>query len=99
MTTMSAGAQSWVRGDADGDGYVTSLDATYIQRVIADMYPDPDRSISKRGSVINDTMTLMDATEIQLYLAGCGNRYHIGEQNGDIPFFDEDNQLPILTKE
>ena len=100
---LPAGAQSFLRGDADGDGAITSSDVTYVQRVIAGILPDPDGSISKRGAVTGGGLTLADATEIQRYLAGFMNRYHIGEAVPETPTTDnlfptEDNQLPILKQ-
>lgn len=93
---LPAGALTWLRGDADGDGEVTSLDVTVIQRVIAEIMPDPDGSIAKRGDVTRDSLTAMDASWIQWYLARLDNRYHIGEEASDDGFPTEDDQLPIL---
>ena len=94
---LSAGAQTYLRGDADGDGEITSADATVVQRVVAGILPDPDGSISKRGALIDGTLSLTDATQIQWYLARGSNPYHIGEPvSTDIVFPTEDNQLPIL---
>ena len=102
---MSASAVSFVKGDADGDGEVSSLDVTSIQRVLSDIYPDEDGCIAQRGAVTGDTLTLMDATEIQRYLAGFENKYHIGDvcESGEteaptagFEFPTRDNQLPII---
>ena len=103
---ISASAVSYLKGDADGDGEVSAVDATVIQRVLADIYTDADGSIAKRGEVTGDTLTLLDATEIQRYLADFENIYHIGEVCDTEPtvspttgldFPTEDNQLPIIT--
>ena len=65
-------------GDADGDGEVTIVDATKIQRVLANM----------QGAVINETaadvdgdgeVTIVDATLIQRYLAIMPVKYPINE--------------------
>lgn len=101
LLCLPAACLSYVRGDADGDGEVTSLDVTCIQRVITGIQPDPDGTVSRRGAIIDGTLTLMDATEIQRYLAGFRNRYHIGLTEPEDPtvfdaFPTEDNQLPIL---
>lgn len=92
---LSAGAQSNLRGDADGDGEITSVDVTVVQRVVAGILTDPDGSISKRGAVTGDSLTLLDATEIQRYLAGLKNN-RVGEPASDIIIPTEDNQLPII---
>lgn len=85
-------------GDADGDGAITSLDATTIQRVITVMIPDDDGKIRLRGDVNEDGLSLPDVTVIQRYLAGYDDRTRIGKIADDIrPCLPtEDNQLPIL---
>ncbi len=57
-----------ILGDADGDGYVTILDATAIQRVIADL---PVSSYhEKLADVDGDgTVTIVDVTAIQRFVA------------------------------
>ena len=95
----TAAAYGAVRGDADGDGKVTSLDVTVIQRVITGELTDDDGMIASRGDVTGDGLSLLDATAIQHYLAGFNNDYHIGENTGStFPFVfpTEDNQLPVL---
>ena len=57
------------RGDADGDGSVTIMDATRIQRWLADLEPD-DRIDNTAADADGDgEVTIMDATRIQRYLA------------------------------
>ncbi len=68
---------SYVRGDADGDGEVTITDATAIQRTLAEI---PTPSFDERvADVDGDGLNIMDATNIQRYLAGFENTYHIDE--------------------
>ncbi|MBQ3330199.1 MAG: hypothetical protein IJG87_03375 [Ruminococcus sp.] len=96
---LSAGARTYLRGDADGDGEISSLDVTVVQRVVAGIITDSDGSITERGAVTGgDSLTLPDATQIQRYLAGLTN-CNVGEPASDIVFPTEDNQLPILTTE
>ena len=63
-----------VPGDADGDGSVTILDATKIQRVLADLDSKPNSSqkfvMDVRNDGVVDSPNITDATEIQRYLAG-----------------------------
>lgn len=63
------GAKGYLLGDADMDNNVTILDATRIQRVIADL-----DSLSEIGTRIADVdrdelVTIIDATRIQRYVA------------------------------
>lgn len=69
----------YVRGDADGDGTVTVLDATIIQRLLAALIDDPDGMIARRGDVNGDGADIMDATRIQRWLARFSDSYGIGE--------------------
>lgn len=92
---------TYIRGDADGDGDITSLDVTVAQRVIAGIVTDPDGSITKRCDVTGDGLTLPDATAIQRYLAGFTDPYQIGQPASEKPTVNpalptEENQLPIL---
>ena len=96
---LPAGAQAYLRGDADGDGSITSSDATVVQRVVAGLLSDEDGSIAERACVTGDPLSVEDATRIQMFLAHFDNRYHIGENVGateTIALPTEDNQLPIL---
>lgn len=65
-------------GDADMDGAVTILDATRIQRWLADLVPDTD--IDKEAADISGTgITILDATRIQRYLADLPVDYPINK--------------------
>lgn len=79
LSAVHASAAERLRGDTDGDGQVTILDATAIQRLLASIITDDDVTISKYGDVDGDGLTIMDATAIQRYLAGFDNEHHIGE--------------------
>ena len=63
--------ESYRIGDADGDGEVSIMDVTKIQKVLATLEFDTDGKISIRGKVTLDDedMNIMDATAIQKYLA------------------------------
>lgn len=66
---------SYVRGDADGDGKVTILDATAIQRNLAAL---PVKSFNEKAADVDgDGLTILDATAIQRYLAGFENTHSI----------------------
>ena len=67
-------------GDADGDGEVSILDVTVIQRWLAD-YSVPDPGIvEKRGDINGGGVDITDVTLIQRYLANYTTAYAIGEK-------------------
>jgi hypothetical protein len=60
---------SYLVGDANGDGSVDIMDVTSIQRLLA-RYEDnlPDR-LAERLAITDDEISILDATLIQMYLA------------------------------
>ena len=65
-------------GDADGDGEVTIIDVTIIQRVLSSIKPSTE-AIEKLGDVDKDGMlTVLDATIIQRWLLGLEQNRGIG---------------------
>ena len=94
-------ASGYLRGDADGDGDITIMDATVIQRVLAGVKEDPDGGIALRGSVTDSVLNIMDATAIQRYLADLEDTHGIGEPVDEKPSEPElptgPNELPIIT--
>lgn len=69
---------SWILGDADGDGEVTIFDVTIIQRLLVDFeVKDPER-VRKCGDINGDGLDIIDATLIQRYLAEFTVPYPIG---------------------
>ena len=71
-------AVEYLVGDADGDGMVSILDATRIQRLLVDLEVDADGLMALRGDCNGDGMNILDATKIQRYLAG----YTVAESIG-----------------
>ena len=68
---------TYLRGDADGDGVVSVLDATAIQRRLVDL---PTASFNEiAADVDGDGLNIIDATSIQRYLADFENIHHINE--------------------
>lgn len=57
-------------GDADMDGRITILDATYIQRWLAGLIPKDNISLFSADFNADSRITIMDATAIQRYLVG-----------------------------
>ena len=58
-----------LRGDADLDGEVTILDATRIQRFLADLVTENDIDKGNADADRDGEVTILDATRIQRYLA------------------------------
>ena len=68
-----------ILGDADGDGEITILDATVIQRYLAAYtVKNPEHTV-KCSDVNGDGLDIIDATLIQRYLASFTVNYPIGE--------------------
>ena len=68
-----------VLGDADGDGDITILDATVIQRYLAAYtVKNPEHTV-KCGDVNGEGLDIIDATLIQRYLASFTVPYSIGK--------------------
>ena len=80
---IPASADSYIIGDADGDGEVTILDATKIQRVLADLAKDEDGMIARRGDANHDGLDILDATRIQRYLVGYNDSQQLGFNSPD----------------
>lgn len=70
---------TYVLGDADGDGRVTILDATKIQRLLVSLVDDPDGMIALRSDSNGNGLDILDATRIQRYRAGFTVEAAIGE--------------------
>lgn len=66
--TQPASAGLW--GDVDGDNDLTVLDATKIQRHLADLETLSAKAIERGKVTGDDTLTVLDATAIQRKIAG-----------------------------
>ena len=67
-----------ILGDTDGDGDVTILDATAVQRTLADL---PTQSYNEKAADADEDgeVTILDATSIQRYLADLSTNPNIGK--------------------
>ena len=85
-TDAPTDAPKYKIGDVDGDGSVTIVDATRIQRICAN-YPYSDEVIARAAIIAPESgPSILDATYIQLYKAGytsVTSKYHIGEYPED----------------
>ena len=75
--TAVAESGSYIRGDADGDGSVTILDAVVIMRRLSDI--SVTSFFEKAADVDGKGLDITDATRIQRYLASFADPYHIGD--------------------
>lgn len=74
--------KAYIRGDADGDGTVTVMDATVIQRKTVDT-PTPAFN-EKAADVDSNGLDITDATKVQRYLAGFDDPYGIGNSIAEV---------------
>ena len=77
--SFSARTVNGIRGDTDNDGAVTIMDATRVQRTLAELYDDADGLAHLLGNIVGDSLDILDATRIQRYLADFQDGYQIGE--------------------
>lgn len=67
-------------GDADGDGDITSLDVTVLQRRIAKTYTGiPDEILMRGDADGNGELEIIDVTILQRHLAKMDTGYPVGE--------------------
>ena len=66
-------------GDADGNGEITILDATMIQRYLAAFSVENPETVVKCGDVNGDGLDIVDATLIRRYLTNYTVPYPIGD--------------------
>lgn len=78
-TTAVGVPVSQKRGDVDGDGEVSILDATVIQRWLVDLETLDDDAIARAKVCGGEELTILDATEIQRYVAGLIDRFPAGD--------------------
>ena len=96
LLPAASAATSYVRGDANGDGKVDIADATIIQMVVAQMIPDSDGAIAKRGDVDGNGLDVADVTKIQRYLVEEENVNHIGERVTEQQPTRDEYELPFV---
>ena len=93
--TETESAPAFVYGDADNDGTLTILDATCIQRVLADYTV---ASFNKEASMVSDgkELTIIDATLIQRKLVNLIDRFPV-EETAVQPTEPEPTEEPSTT--
>ncbi len=78
-TDTAGGRTTLILGDADLDGSVTILDATHIQRYLADLTTLSAAEKLTADADEDGDVTIMDATAIQRWLAEMDDGHPIGE--------------------
>ena len=71
--------ENCILGDADGDGFVTIMDATIIQRYLAAYTVKNPDTVVRCGDIAGDGLDIIDATLIQRFLAEFTVPYNIGQ--------------------
>ena len=69
-----------ILGDADGDGKVTILDVSWIQRLLLDMKVPETFSETAADADADGEISIIDATWIQRWLSGIKIPHSIGEK-------------------
>ena len=96
MILTNAASFSYIRGDADGDGTVTIVDATVIQRRLCDIEV---KSFNESAADIDDSgLDITDVTRIQRWLADIHDAFGIGELVIVNPALTQDEyELPFVS--
>ena len=69
---------NYLRGDANGDGFVTIYDVTALQRHLAKLELLSENNLTA-ADIDGNGLNITDATNIQRYLAEYENVYNVGE--------------------
>ena len=69
---------NYLRGDANGDGFVTIYDVTALQRHLVNLELLSENNLTAADIDVNG-LDITDATNIQRYLAEYENVYNVGE--------------------
>ena len=89
-------SQEIVWGDADGDGTVTIMDATLIQRHLVQLSPFIEEENMAAAIVSGeDELSIVDATLIQRFLLGIIERFPVEEQAAE-PAEGENTEMKML---
>ena len=92
----NAAANSYIRGDADGDGTVTIIDATVIQRRLCDI--EVKSFNESAADVDGNGLDITDVTRIQRWLADIPDAFGIGELVSINPSPTQDEyELPFVS--
>lgn len=82
-------------GDVDGDGLVTVLDATLIQKYIADIIGNDELNTTTADVNLDGKININDTTKIQSYAAGISDSLYAGMTVKEA--IKKKNNKPIVT--
>lgn len=69
----------YILGDADGDGDVTALDVTLLQRFLAQIASESDVDVTAADVDLDGEVGMLDVTLIQRYLSDIATEFNVGE--------------------
>lgn len=79
ISYVCASVEIYILGDANGDGEITAMDATVIQRYLSNLsIPDPDIA-ERNGNVDGEGIEISDAAWILRYIADIESPYEVGK--------------------
>ena len=82
-------------GDVDGDGLVTVLDATLIQKYTADIIGKDELNTTTADVNLDGKINISDTTKIQSYAAGISDSLYAGMTVKEA--IKKKNNKPIVT--
>ena len=74
---------SSIVGDVDGDGVVNIVDATLIQKYVAQLIGSDRINLTAADINLDESLTVDDATKVQIYAAGLPNSSYAGMSVSD----------------
>ena len=72
-------AETYLLGDADGDGSVTAIDATFVLRYLIKLSVPNVEIVERNGDIDGEGLDITDATYIQRYVVLVETPYEIGK--------------------
>ena len=94
----AGGGTAEIMGDVDGDGVVTVVDATLIQKYAADSIGSAHFNVNTADVNLDGFINIDDATKVQRYAADLSGTLYAGmtPQEARAPKNDDDIQTPII---
>lgn len=86
-----------ITGDTDGSGDITIMDATDIQRYLANQIDGSDIYLEMADCDRSEMVDIMDATYIQCHLAHTGKNGYVGDVIEYIPPTEPETQPPTVA--
>lgn len=96
--TPTDAPQPVLYGDVDGDGNITVVDATYVQRHMAMIITLDEEQLVRATVSGSDQISVTDATYIQRYVALIIDKFPVEQSKEDVAVTATDGELDIFTK-